>query len=137
MAQAILTYQADGTHYLVTTIGAQAGKILGEEQVAVSTVRMWHADYVSTFNSKEGLFRADERGHHSRDLLIMEEDVKHKFVKWSLLKAKTDDLCIEAARDFLNNELLNTLEAFENCLMPLPTLPCLIFWSHKLNVCSP
>lgn len=40
----------------------------------------------------------------------MEEDVKSKFTRWSLLKAKSDDLSVEAARDFLNQELLNTLE---------------------------
>lgn len=41
----------------------------------------------------------------------MEEDVKSKFVKWSLKKAKADELDVQAAKDFLNTELLNTLEA--------------------------
>lgn len=40
----------------------------------------------------------------------MEEDIKQRFVKWSLTQAKSDDLCIESARAFLNDEVLATLE---------------------------
>lgn len=67
------------------------------------------------------MFRADERGHHPRDVLIMEEDIKNKFVKWSLKKAKSDEPSADAARDFLNDELLCGLEAC-GCLPPLSLL---------------
>lgn len=107
LMQAIRSYRENGTHYLVTALGTQAGKILGDEVVAVSTVRYWHSQYVTN----DGKFRPDERGHHTRELLILEEDVKQKFTKWSLLQAKSDDLCVEAARNFLNQELLVTLAA--------------------------
>lgn len=108
LADAIIAHQDYGVPYLVTQLGTVAGKILGEEVVAVSTVRYWHAQYVADM----GLFRPDERGHHNRDLLVMEEDINRKFIKWSLGKAKLDDLSIEAAREFLNNGLLNTLEVY-------------------------
>lgn len=106
LAQAITAYRENGSHYLVCTLASQAGKVLGEEVVVASTVRYWHAEYVS----RGGTFRPDERGHHTRELLIMEEDIKNKFIQWSLRKAKHDDLSVEAARDYLNSELLVTLE---------------------------
>lgn len=106
LAHAIVEHQDSRAHYLVTNLGVQAGRVLGEEVVAVSTVRIWHADYVSG----NGFMKPDERGHYTRDLLIMEEDIKNKFVKWSLGKAKADELCVETARDYLNNELLISLE---------------------------
>lgn len=109
LKDAITAHQEQGTYYIVSALATQAGKVLGEDVVAVSTVKYWHLDYVD----KNGKFQPDERGHHTRELLIMEEDVKSKFVKWSLKKAKADELDVEAARDFLNNELLNNLEA--NC----------------------
>lgn len=37
----------------------------------------------------------------------MEEDVKRKFVRWSLSKAKHDELSVEAAQEYLNTELLS------------------------------
>lgn len=107
LADAIAAHQTTGELYLVVNIGAEASQVLGEDSVAVSTVRYWHADYVDG----NGLFRADERGYYARELLVMEEDVNRKFVKWSLVKAKSDDLSVEAAQDFLNNELLCSLEA--------------------------
>lgn len=107
LAHAIITHRESGAHYVVLSLGFQAGKVLGDEAVAVSTVRYWHAEYVR----REGVFRPDERGHHTRELLVMEEDIKNKFTKWSLRKAKTDDLSVEAAREYLNTELLITLEA--------------------------
>lgn len=107
LSQAIQAWRDHGTHYLVVSLAHQAGKVLGEESVACSTVRYWHAEYVD----RRGTFRPDERGHHTRDLLVMEEDVKSKFVKWSLRKAKDDDLSVESAREFLNTELLIGLEA--------------------------
>lgn len=103
---AITNNRDHGAHYLVTALGSQAGTTLGDESVAVSTVRYWHAQYVTG----GGIFRPDERGHHTRELLIMEEDIKQRFVKWSLTQAKSDDLCIESARAFLNDEVLATLE---------------------------
>lgn len=106
LEDAINQYQTFGTPYLVTSIGAKAGKILGDEAVAVSTVRYWHATYVDG----DGVLQPDERGHHTRELLIMEEDIQRKFVKWSLAQAKAEDLSVESARDYLNNQLLNTLE---------------------------
>lgn len=106
LGKAIVSNHNSGVHYLVTNLGEQAGKILGEESVAVSTVRYWHRDYVIG----EGVLRPDERGHHTRELLILEEDVKTKFTKWSLKQAKADDLNVELAQEFLNNELLVTLE---------------------------
>lgn len=106
LADAIVEHQDSEAHYLVTNLGMQAGKVLGEDVVAVSTVRMWHADYVSG----NGIMKPDERGHYTRDLLIMEEDMKLKFVKWSLTKAKKDELSVEAARDYLNSELLISLD---------------------------
>lgn len=115
LSQAISAYMEHGQLYLVVSLGCQAGLVLGEERVAVSTVRLWHSQYVEC----GGLFRPDERGHHTRDLLVMEEDIKAKFVKWSLSKAKNDDLNVDAARDFLNDELLGNLEA---CMLPLLTL---------------
>lgn len=63
LADAITTHQWNGQHYLVLPIVAQAARVLGEDRVAPSTVRLWHADYVEG----EGVFRADERGHYSRD----------------------------------------------------------------------
>lgn len=107
LENALTTYQSTGQHFLVLPLVAQAARVLGEDRVAPSTVRLWHADYVEG----DGVLRADERGHYSRDLLVMEEDVKSKFVKWSLSKAKHDDLSVEAAQEYLNNELLSSLEA--------------------------
>lgn len=108
LTQAITSFQACGQYYKVHDIAALAGQALGKEAVGGSTVRIWHAQYVE---SKVGMLRPDERGHYTRELLITEEDVKQKFVQWSLRAAKADDLSVELARDFLNNELLNTLEA--------------------------
>lgn len=107
LTDAIIAHRDEGTLYLVAALASQAGQVLGEESVAVSTVKYWHLDYVN----KGGKFTPDERGHHTRELLVNEEDVKRKFVKWSLQKAKKDELDVESARDFLNNELLNTLQA--------------------------
>lgn len=106
LIDAITEYRQSGKHFIVTHLGYLAGKILGEEAVAVSTVRYWHVEYCDN----EGKFRPDERGHYTRELLIVEEDIKRQFVQWSLRKAKRDDLSVEAAREFLNEELLNTLE---------------------------
>lgn len=107
LTDAIVAHRDEGIVYIVAALAYEAGQVLGEEAVAVSTVKYWHLDYVD----KGGKFTPDERGHHSRELLVNEEDVKRKFVKWSLLKAKSDELDVESARDFLNNELLNTLQA--------------------------
>lgn len=107
LADAITAHQNDGVRYMVVALGAEAARVLGEDRVAVSTVRYWHADYV---NGTEGIFRPDERGHYTRELLVMEEDILRKFTKWSLTKAKKDELSVEAAQGYLNNELLNTLE---------------------------
>lgn len=93
--------------------------VLGDELVVATTVRMWHAEYVN----REGTFRPDERGHHTRELLIMEEDIKGKFMKWSLRQAKNDDLSVEAAREYLNTELLVTLEACAYVLMSPHAFP--------------
>lgn len=65
-------------------------------------MREWHAEYVLG----DGLLRADGRGHYTRELLILEEDLNMKFVRWSLGKAKKDELSVEAAREYLNSELL-------------------------------
>lgn len=111
LTEAIQAYRSRGIYYLVTSLGSKAGLVLGEEKIAVSTVRYWHFEYLE----RGGTFRPDERGHHSRDLLVMEEDIKTKFIKWSLSKAKSDELSVEIARDFLNNDLLNTLEAASMC----------------------
>lgn len=108
LAQAIIAYTETGCNYLVVPLAAQAGQVLGDEAVAVSTVRYWHIDYAS---GEEGIFKADERGHYTRELLILEEDLQQKFVKWSLKMAKKSDLSVAAARDYLNDELLNNLEA--------------------------
>lgn len=106
LAAAITTYQECGIPFLVYNIAALAGKSLGDEFVGGSTVRLWHAQYV------EGncVFKPDERGHHTRELLILEEDINQKFIRWSLAQAKSDDRSVESAHDFLNNQLLNTLE---------------------------
>lgn len=136
VADAISTHQrTDGNaHYLVSAIASQAGRALGDERVVDTTVRLWHYQYA---NGK-GLFKADERGHHTRELLILEEDIKGKFVKWSLSKAKTDDLSVESAQEYLNTQLLNTLEVGRICCacscsapMHLVTLPCLCALRHK------
>lgn len=111
LVHAITCHRESGAHYTVLSLGFQAGQVLGDEAVAVSTVRAWHAEYVRA----EGVFRPDERGHYTRDLLIMEEDVKTKFTKWSLAKAKGDDLSVETAQEYLNTELLIGLEA---CRIP-------------------
>lgn len=92
--------------FLVYNLAALAGKSLGDEFVGGSTVRLWHAQYVE----KNGHFQPDERGHYTRELLILEEDIHQKFVKWSLARAKTDELSVESAQDFLNNQLLSALE---------------------------
>lgn len=107
LSETIRAYQVHGITYIVGALAVRAGKVLGEDAVAVSTVRLWHVEYVEN----KGKFRPDERGHYTRELLVMEEDIKNKFVKWSLGKAKHDDLSVEAAQDYLNKELLNTLEA--------------------------
>lgn len=106
LLEAIRNHQDGGHHFYVVAVATRAGKTLGEESVASSTVRSWHVDYVKN----EGRFSPDERGHYTRELLIMEEDIKCKFVKWSLLKAKKDELSLEAARDFLNEQLLVELD---------------------------
>lgn len=46
LAEAITEHQQSGALYVVTCLGAKAGQVLGDERVAVSTVRYWHADYV-------------------------------------------------------------------------------------------
>lgn len=131
--RAIQDYSESRTHYFVTKIGGEAGQVLGDERVAVSTVRMWHAEYVKN----GGVFRPDERGHYSRDILVMEEDIKQKFVKWSLLRAKADELSVQSARDFLNDELLITLDVCLLSLMshapPCPTASC----DESLCSCCP
>lgn len=106
LAEAIKNYHACGTPYLVCMLAALAGECLGDEAVGGSTVRLWHGQYVEG----EGCLRPDERGHYTRELLIMEEDMNQKFVRWSLAKAKSDELSVESAQDFLNNHLLNVLE---------------------------
>lgn len=113
LEEAIVAYKERGEPYLVLAVGLRAVEVLGDEKVAVSTLRYWNKDYVEG----NGIFKPDERGHHSRDVLVMEEDVKSKFVKWSLSKAKKDELSVDAARDFLNEELLCSLEAC-GCLQP-------------------
>lgn len=107
LSNAIVSFRNGGKSYLVVELAKQAGKCLGDEAVASSTVRYWHADYVNG----SGRLQPDERGHHTRELLVLEEDVHSKFVKWSLKQAKADDLSVDSARDYLNNELLNSLEA--------------------------
>lgn len=107
LADAISGFQNGGRHYLVVQLASEAGRSLGDDYVASSTVRYWHAEYLAG----EGNLRPDERGHHTRELLILEEDMQTKFVQWSLKMAKKDELSVDAARDYLNNELLNTLEA--------------------------
>lgn len=37
------------------------------------------------------------------------QDIYRKFMKWSLSKAKKDELSVEEARDHLNNDLLASL----------------------------
>lgn len=118
LTEAIKSYHQFGTHYLVVSLGALAGKVLGEESVVVTTVRLWHAQYVNS----DGIFKPDERGHHGRELLVNEEDIKLKFTKWSLMKAKKDELSVETARDYLNNELLITLEACSCARMRVPAV---------------
>lgn len=98
LTDAIFAYRMNGIHYIVGALAIKAGKVLGEEAVAASTVRLWHVEYVE----RKGEFRPDERGHYTRELLVMEEDVKSKFVKWSLGKAKADELSVEAAQEFLS-----------------------------------
>lgn len=106
LADAITRYQECGAPYLVYVLAALAGKCLGDEAVGGSTVRLWHTQYVEG----NGCLRPDERGHYTRELLILEEDINQKFTTWSLAKAKSDDLCVESAQDFLNNQVLNVLE---------------------------
>lgn len=113
LANAIADHQESGNVYLVATFARDASCVLGDESVAPSTVRLWHADYVQG----AGLFKPDERGHYTRELLIMEEDLQQKFVKWSLKAAKDSDLSVESARDYLNNNLLANLEV---CATPMP-----------------
>lgn len=107
LTDAIDAHREHGCHYMVTTLATRAGKVLGEDTVACSTVRIWHADYVEG----SGVLKADERGHYGRELLITEEDIQHKFVKWSLRTAKDSCLSVASARDFLNTDLLRSLEA--------------------------
>lgn len=111
LADAITSNQESGFLYMVTSLAGAAGKVLGEDSVVASTVRLWHADYVAG----DGVLRPDERGHYTRELLIMEEDVKNKFVKWSLKAAKNSDLNVATARDFLNDDLLLRLEVGHIC----------------------
>lgn len=118
LSEAITEYQESGAHFLVTDVGTRAGKVLGEEMVVVSTVRSWHAQYLEG----NGVLRPDERGHYTRELLVMEEDVKHKFSKWSLRRAKADDLSVESARDYLNNELLVKLDVCQSLVHQHSTL---------------
>lgn len=106
LSEAISSHQLEGKPYLVHSIASMAGRILGGDAVGGSTVRLWHTDYTNN----NGKLSPDGRGHYTRELLIMEEDIHRKFVKWSLMKAKADDLSVESARDFLNLQLLNTLE---------------------------
>lgn len=107
LSEAISLHQVEGKPYVVHSIASLAGRILGEDAVGGSTVRLlWHTEYTNN----DGKLSPDGRGHYTRELLIMEEDIHRKFVKWSLKKAKADDLSVESARDFLNLELLNTLE---------------------------
>lgn len=106
LAEAIRKYHECGAPYLVYLLAALAGKCLGDEVVGGSTVRLWHTQYVEG----KGCLRPDERGHYTRELLILEEDINQKFVRWSLAKAKSDELSVESAQEFLNNHLLNGLE---------------------------
>jgi len=56
-----------------------------------------------------GKVKADERGYYERELLINEEDLKRKFIKWSLRAARSDELAVEAARDYINEEIMAKL----------------------------
>lgn len=94
-------------------LAASAGQILGDEAVVSTTVRLWHYEYVTG----KGILRPDERGHYTRELLVMKEDIKHKFVKWSLSAARKSELSVVAARDFLNDKLLINLEVCDTIVV--------------------
>ena len=97
-----------GESFEAYDLAAEAGSSLAP---AVSydhhSVRRWHAQYISS----GGTLLADGRGYYERELLINEEDINRKFIKWSLKQARKDELSVEAARDYLNKELLPTLPA--------------------------
>ena len=71
------------------------------------TVRDWYHQYLEL----KGSLKPDGRGTYERELLVAEEDVNRKLTKWCLRGAKKDDLSIDSARDYLNNELLPSLPA--------------------------
>ena len=115
-------------------LAAVAGQTLGDEHwVWHSAVRRWSAEYIEG----AGVVQPDGRGHYTRELLVLEEasatlpsphmltppllnpflphppsslqDIYRKFMKWSLSKAKKDELSVEEARDYLNKDLLASL----------------------------
>jgi len=106
LVDAIKQFLEHGQHYTVYDVAAAAGCVLGDEHaIDHRSVREYSADYIKG----GGVLQPDGRGHYTRELLINEEDVHRKFVKWSLASAKKDALSVEAARDYLNDVLLPTL----------------------------
>ena len=97
-----------GESFEAYDLAAEAGSsLVPAVSYDLCTVRRWHAQYVES----GGTLLADGRGYYERELLINEEDINRKFIKWSLKQARKDELSVEAARDYLNNELLPTLPA--------------------------
>ena len=120
--------------YCVYDVASRAGMVLGRKHaVHHSTVRRWSAEFIAG----QGQLKPDERGHYTRELLVMEEDVNNAFVKWSLGKAKKDDLSCEEARDYLNGTLLAALPAgiLSDYAISLPiSLATTKRWMHACSI---
>lgn len=75
-----------GVAYSVYECAEAAAGVLGDGfNVTHRTVRAWSAQYIKT----GGKTQPDGRGYYERELLINEEDLKRRFVKWSLRSAKS------------------------------------------------
>merc|ERR1712226_645074 len=48
------------------------------------------------------MLKPDERGRYTREIIIMEEDLKLELVRWCMSAAKSDDLSMASARDYIN-----------------------------------
>lgn len=107
LAAAIRRHQETGQLYETVQLAKEAAGGLGYESINERVVRLWHAEYLAG----NGTLKADGRGYYTREILILEEDLKNKFTRWCLRSAKKDDLSIDAVLDYLNDDLLPSLPA--------------------------
>ena len=73
------------------------------------TLRAW----LSSFLDNDLKFPLHGRGKWARELLILEEDMLLKFKRWLIGRVKKDDLSVDLAHAFINEQLLKPLTETE------------------------